>query len=763
MRDFTFVALRVAFAILLLAGLPWPAMAADSAATFDTFANKVAPSDLVPGADRFGPTAKSPPVAQVFRGDQLVGYAYLNSQYVNSAGYSSKPIQILVGLDTTGTIVGVKLVDHSEPIVLIGIPEKRVVDYMASFLGYNPLKAAAEGRGPPQTDLVSGATVTALVMGESITRSAVRVARLLGLGGVAEASTTDTRAIDPDAGALADWQHLLEENAVAHLHLSVGDVNAKFLESGDPAAARHPQSGAPNDPFIDLYVALVSQPAIGRSLLGESEYASVLQMLAPGQQAILVAGDGIFSFKGSGYVRGGIFDRIELIQGAETMRFRDQLHRRVGAIAAEGAPALKEIGVFLIPEGSEFDPAAPWRLQLLVPRATGALTKVFASFELSYSIPAGYTKAVAPPQTSPAAAMPDALATDGTAPTAVEQPAAGLIAGTAADAGSFIEEDLDPLWKRIWRSKVVAITMLALMLSVLTLIFFFQDALVKHEKVYDRVRLVFLATTLFWLGWVAQAQLSVVNVLTFASSLRSGFNWSSFLVDPLIFILWCSVAISLLFWGRGAFCGWLCPFGALQELTNRIAKALKVPQIKIPWGVHQRLWPIKYIIFLVLFGVSLGSLAFSETLAEVEPFKTAIVLHFMREWWFVLFALVLLFAGLFVERFFCRYLCPLGAALAIPGRMRMFDWLKRYRECGNPCMRCFKECPVEAIHPEGHINPNECISCLHCQVLYHSDQKCPVKIQRRLKREKRAAVALRIPVTLLPADDESPAAPNTAQ
>ena len=51
-------------------------------------------------------------------------------------------------------------------------------------------------------------------------------------------------------------------------------------------------------------------------------------------------------------------------------------------------------------------------------------------------------------------------------------------------------------------------------------------------------------------------------------------------------------------------------------------------------------------------------------------------------------------------------------------------------------MRCFKECPVEAIHPEGHINPNECISCLHCQVLYHHQQKCPVVIQRRIRREK---------------------------
>ena len=741
MRKPTNLPWRALLALFVVVATCWLPAHAQSAATFDTFVDKVAPGELVPGADRFGPTQATPPVARVFRGDRLVGYAYLNSQYVNASGYSSKPIHILVGLDTTGTIVGLKLVAHSEPIVLIGIPEKRVLAYMQAFIGYNPLKATAEGSGPPRVDLVSGATVTALVMGESITRSAVRVSRLLGLGGSA-ATTVETRELDPDAGAIEDWPRLLAGGAVAHLHLTVGEVNRRFEEAGDPAAARRPQAGAADDPFIDLYVALVSEPSIGHSLLGESEYASMLRMLAPGQHAILVAGDGTYSFKGSGYVRGGIFDRIELVQGAETIRFRDQLHRRVGEIAAAGAPPLKEIGLFVVPEGSEFDPAAPWRLQLLVQRAPGALSKAFVSFDLPYAIPARYTRAVAAPQ--------PAVAGAGSAAPAAAAEAAPMPAASA-DATALHDAEGEPLWKRVWQGKVVAVALLGVMLGVLTLIFFFQDAIVRHEKLYDRIRLAFLTVTLVWLGWFAQAQLSVVNILTFFDALRSGFSWSSFLIDPLIFILWCSVAGALLFWGRGAFCGWLCPFGALQELSNRIARALKVRQIKIPWAIHQRLWPIKYIIFLALFGVSLGSLAYAEKLAEVEPFKTAIVLHFMREWWFVLFALALVGAGLFVERFFCRYLCPLGAALAIPARLRMFDWLRRYRECGNPCMRCFKECPVEAIHPEGHINPNECISCLHCQVLYHSDTKCPVQIQRRLKREKREAFAKAIPLTVLPA------------
>ena len=176
-------------------------------------------------------------------------------------------------------------------------------------------------------------------------------------------------------------------------------------------------------------------------------------------------------------------------------------------------------------------------------------------------------------------------------------------------------------------------------LGALTLIFFFQNALVRRPNVYAWVRRGYLLFILVWLGWYANAQLSVVNVLTFANSLLTGFSWEYFLSAPLIFLLWASIAAGLLFWGRGPFCGWLCPFGALQELLNNIAQAVKIPQYRLPWGLHERLWPIKYIIFLGLFGMSLYSTAFAEQLAEVEPFKTAIVLKFAREWPFVIYAL----------------------------------------------------------------------------------------------------------------------------
>src|SRR5690606_39591780 len=107
----------------------------------------------------------------------------------------------------------------------------------------------------------------------------------------------------------------------------------------------------------------------------------------------------------------------------------------------------------------------------------------------------------------------------------------------------------------------IAITVAGLL--VLTAIFFFQNWLVRRPKLFGWVRRGYLAFMLVWLGWYVNAQLSVVNVLTFTNSLVTDFNWEFFLSAPLIFILWAAVAAALLFWGRGPFCGWLCPFGEI--------------------------------------------------------------------------------------------------------------------------------------------------------------------------------------------------------
>src|SRR3546814_831180 len=156
--------------------------------------------------------------------------------------------------------------------------------------------------------------------------------------------------IYPDPGPVQPWQALLDSGAVQRLRLSVADVNQAFAQAGRADAAARPETGNPADTFIDLYAALVSVPAIGRSLLGDATWQHLASRLQPGQQALLVAGNGAYSFKGSGYVRGGIFDRIEIIQQDSSFRFRDRNHQRLADVAATGAPSFAEVALFVVPD-----------------------------------------------------------------------------------------------------------------------------------------------------------------------------------------------------------------------------------------------------------------------------------------------------------------------------------------------------------------------------------------------------------------------------
>lgn len=691
--------------------LAFASVGANAAPLIGDYLGLASPSELVPGADSYGPVRSDIPVVPALKEGKQVGWVFLTSDFVPTAGYSGKPIHILAGMSDAAVITGVRMVKHSEPIVLVGIPEARITAVIDKYAGLDLVKEAVSDTDQHDLDIVSGATVTIMIIDDSIVRAGIKVARALSLGGLTPdvEGTAVKREVDHTVTDVEDWQTLTGDGSVRHFTLDVETINFDFKKLADPRTEKNAEDGPGSDAYINIWTALVSQPAIGKSLLGEGEYANLTASLKDGEEAILIAGNGRWSFKGSGYVRGGIFDRIQIIQGDISHRFRDREHHRIGKIAADGAPEMTEADLFIIPKSAEFDPADPWRLQLLVHRPVGAIEKMFLSYDLGYELPERYLVKLVPVATK-----------------------------VASDRGSSdtASEIRDALWLKIWQAKRVEVVVLAIGLVLLSGIFFFQSFATKNERVFNILRTSFLVFTLVFIGWYANAQLSVVNVLAVFSALVSDFRWETFLMDPLIFLMWFAVATSLLFWARGAYCGWLCPFGALQELSNKIARALRVPQITLPWGLHERLWPLKYIIFLGLFGLSLYSLELAEHYAEVEPFKTAIILKFNRPWPYVLFAVVVLLPGLFIERFYCRYMCPLGGALAIPARLHMFRWLKRYRECGNPCQVCAKDCPVQAIHPTGEINPNECISCLNCQVLYQHTTKCPVVVGKIKKRER---------------------------
>ncbi len=666
------------------------ALAFVSGASTDLIADQETWRTVLPAATAVGPVEGSPPAAPAFRDGELVGYVISTKEAIGARGYAGGVLDILLGIDLKARLVGAKLIEQNEPILKTGVRPEDLEAFVGRFADLDLRDAvhvtrAAERDG--DIDAVSGATISSVVIGDVILRAARAVASSRGLLG------DSGRAVNFEGGGLAAWQALLDEGSIRRLGVDVQQATDAIDAFGGKL---YPPGAAPpgDAPFVELYTGIATPARIGRSLLGDKLYNRLINEMDVGGQLVFIAADGAFSFKGTRYVREGRFDRFRLLQGAQALQFEKDDHVRIDALEIEGGPELREIAVFMIGADKGFEVTEPWTLELLV-TPLGKGDSPAASFMLPYDLPTRYFAQ----------------------PTAVTEPL--------------------PLWQTVWRDRAVDIGILVAALIVLTGILIFQNAIAARPVWHRWLRLGFLNFVLLWLGWYASAQLSVLNVLTFAHALLTGFDWEFFLLEPLIFILWAYVAVALLFWGRGVFCGWLCPFGALQELTHHVAKRLSIPQIRLPFGLHERLWPIKFVLFLGLFALSLGPMAWALELAEVEPFKTAIVLRFDRAWPYVAYAVALLAAGLFIERFFCRYLCPLGAAFAIPSKLRQFEWLKRRWQCGRQCQICAVGCPVQAIHPEGQINPSECIYCLACQVKYQDDHVCPALIERRKRRERR--------------------------
>lgn len=631
------------------------------------------------------------PAAKVMRGDALVGHIFSTFAVSGTLGYGGRPLDIHVGLSPQGRVTGAVLARHEEPILVIGVAPEQLSQFVSSLKGLDitrSLRAQDAERKRDGPDHVVGATVSSAVMKDAVLRSARAVA---GASGLLGGGTEGARIVRSGFNERT-WQQLIDEGAIAHKRFVRRDVPGL---DGDNAAEKGADAEAL---FISLYTALLTPPTIGQNLLGRRAYESLSAELGADDHTILVAASGLYSFKGTAWRQDGRFDRFRLIQGRHTITFTKADHTLVERIQADGAPELREIGVFRVPQRSGFDPTAPWRIELIVATAADGP----ALLALDYKVPATYVSR------PPATAAPAALG-----------------AGAGPD---------DELWREIWYQRRGEVAILIIMLIVLTGVLFFHDLIVRNTELYRKTRLAFLIVTVGFLGIYAGTQLSVVNVVTFTHAVLTGFRWEQFLLDPMVFILWSFLALALLFWGRGVFCGWLCPFGALQELLNQGARRLGIRQIEIPWPVHERLWPIKYTLFLVILGLSFQSVTDAFRLAEVEPFKTSVALHFMRPWPYVAYALALLGAGLFIERFYCRYVCPLGAGLAIPAKLKIFDWLKRRPQCGRECRICATRCTVQAINSLGQINPNECIYCLKCQANYYDATTCLPLKQRAPRR-----------------------------
>ncbi|QYJ89579.1 NosR/NirI family protein [Shewanella halotolerans] len=654
--------------------------------------------ELFPEATRISDKQGEPALWTIYKDQQILGYGFETNDIARIPAYSGEPVNILVAIDPEGKYLGAKVLEHHEPIILAGIPESKLWKFAEQYTGLSVkdrLKVGGnEKEGIVAIDGLSGATVTVMVMNVAITKAATQAAIALGIIEQQADQIQPISTIKQELFTSANWTELTGDGSIRKLYLTRGAVDDAFAgtaaEEVDKASDDEKQ-----EMFAEIYYTLADIPTIGKNLFGEADYQWLMQTLQPGEHLVAVMGNG-YSFKGSGYVRGGIFDRIQVHQKDNAISFRDLDHNRISDLYIQGAPKFNEMSVFRIAQHHEFDPGSSWQFELLVRRQTGPIDSIFTSFKGQYDPLDKYVD-------TPAAIVPEPELT---------------------------------MVQQIWHDRQLEVVLLLILMGVLLLILFFQDILVRHPSFMHRLRHGFLVVTVVVIGWSWGGQLSVVNVFTFLHALMKDFSWDLFLLDPIIFILWCAAAVTMLLWGRAVYCGWLCPFGALQELVNVMGRYFKLPQVELPFAVHERLWAIKYLILLALFGLSLDSLAMAEQFAEIEPFKTTFLLKFDREWPFILWALLMIFSSLFNRKTFCRYLCPLGAALSVSNSVRLFDWLKRRPECGTPCKTCAKECEIQAIHPNGVINMRECHYCLDCQVTYFNEEKCPPLKKLARKRQQ---------------------------
>lgn len=658
--------------------------------------------ELFPKATRIENKLDDYPVYPVFQLNELLGYAYESRDISDIPGFSGKPISLLIGIDREGRFTGVKILDHHEPVFLHGLGPVPLYEFIAQYTGRSlteHIVIDSSKVGEPGTngvvyfDGVSRATVSVIIINDTILSSALQVARHK-LEGFAQAPSA--RAI-PDLYEPLDWQQLLDKGYVGHVRISTSDAVRVLGTSLDnyPALPEPEEDEA----FTELWYAYINAPSIGRNLLGDDDFERLMTSLKPGEQVLAVMSGGLFPHVPDDFKPGTVPARLAMEQGGLVVELRDlNLLNGDYRLQAAGIPDFRVANLFRVGGQAGFNPGAEASLVISAELARNHLITDQASFQVPVTFP--------------------------------------------ADLFEIVESDVqvvekEPVWIGLWKSRWHSIALISVALVLLTVFFARQRYYTRNPQLVSRFRWGFLWFTVVYIGFYAQGQLSVVNIYTLFLSIYEGFDIGIFLLDPVLFILWTYTFITLFIWGRGLFCGWLCPFGALQEMAAWLAMKLKIRQIRLSESLHRKLILAKYPILLILVGSAFYSLTLAERLAEVEPFKTSITLYFWRYWPFVLYAVGLLVAGMFIHKFYCRYLCPLGAGLAVLGRLRLFSWLDRVEKCGSPCQLCKRRCGINAIKTSGEIDYDECIQCLECVVILRDDNQCVDKINTR-KQQQRA-------------------------
>ncbi|MDH3236621.1 MAG: protein NirI, partial [Alphaproteobacteria bacterium] len=327
----------------------------------------------------------SPPSWAVHGLHGLVGHIASTWEITGSLGYSGRPIDILVAVSQEGRIAGAELIRHNEPILTLGISTEDVAAYVSGFSGLDltkPRVTAFDARGdlPP---VIARATVSTGVIRDAILRTGRTIA--IGRGLVAGA----TAQIDRVSFTEKTWGALADEGALSHTTVTLDEARAGLAGASNP-----PPPGT--RPFLDLWLAVLDPPGIGRNLLGQQMFNRAVGSLGSGDSALFIASRGLHSHRGTAWRQTDIFDRIEVIQGARTIALRAEDYLRIDRLRAVAAPEFKEVSVFRLRGETGFDPTRPFRIEVTASRKTADDGVVSMRIPLDYALPRDYLLAAAP-------------------------------------------------------------------------------------------------------------------------------------------------------------------------------------------------------------------------------------------------------------------------------------------------------------------------------------------------------------------------------
>jgi len=270
-------------------------------------------------------------------------------------------------------------------------------------------------------------------------------------------------------------------------------------------------------------------------------------------------------------------------------------------------------------------------------------------------------------------------------------------------------------WGDVLRPQAIDLVLLTLFIA-LTFVGFFRKSV--------RLKYVTLAFAVGYLGFYKSSLISVSDIFRLTDLSLPPFTYSL-----AWYLLAGFVVVSTVLWGR-VYCGRVCAFGALTQLMDAVLPAKL--RVEPPPAIERRAAWIKYglLVAVVVYYIATKDLA--RPVQYAEPF-----------WMFTRFGTtamwiglgVLLTATIFVRNLYCRFLCPVGAALGVLSQATTIFRIKRWSEC-NTCRICEKTCEWGAIQGP-RIVRSECVRCDDCERLYLDQQKCPHWIILRRHSELR--------------------------